>query len=76
MTHCEEKKVLTIFGNRNRQSYGEVTSENAGDDERGRPVFLLSCSAHRCPFAYRARYPFEAQRRADFHADHHRLFDV
>ena len=34
--------------------------------------FLMTCSARHCPFAYRPKLRFEAQRRADMHADFHR----
>ena len=41
-------------------------------DELG---FLLTCTAKRCPFVYRPVHLFEAQRRADFHADSHQWDD-
>ncbi len=48
---------------------GQVVLE---EDELG---FLMRCTARGCNFAYRPKLRFEAQRRADMHADHHKWAD-
>ena len=59
----ESKEILTSHIS------GQVVLEQ---DELG---FLMTCTARGCPFVHRPKLTFEAKRRADLHASHHKWDD-